>query len=209
VYTDERKKLHQEIIDSYLNDAEIKRATPADGKPTLIVLGGRGGSGKSSFTNGTLKEFDPDKFIRIDSDEIKARLRPPYEGWNAATVHDESKALVETIKSVLLSRGANVILDVTMSSPSAEKDILRAQANGYRIEGHYMYASREEAATRAMRRYLSDGPSKRGRLVPPKVILENTENEANFDYMKKYFSKWSAYDGMGKTPTLIARGGKE
>jgi predicted ABC-type ATPase len=208
VYTEERQALHQQIIDSYTNEDAIKKATPQDGNPTFVVLGGRGGSGKSAFTNGTLKEFDASKFIKIDSDDIKGRLRPPYEGWNAATVHAEAAELVETIRSVLLARGANVVLDATLKSRNVERDIQQAKANGYRIEGHYMYVDRTTAAIRSTKRYLGKDPQHRGRLVPVDVILANKENESNFDYMKKYFDSWSAYDNTGKSPTLIGRGGK-
>jgi predicted ABC-type ATPase len=209
VFTDERKQLHQQIIDSYFTKENVAAATPAAGEaPTLVVLGGRGGSGKGSFTNGKINEFDPSKFIKLDSDEIKGHLRPPYEGWNAASVHLEATELVNVIRSTAIARGMNVILDATLKSRSMEADIQHAIANGYRVEGHYMYVSRAEAATRAMKRYLGKDPQHRGRLVPADVILGNTKNEENFDYFKKYFDKWSAYDNMGKAPVLIGKGSK-
>jgi len=79
---------------------------------------------------------------------------------------------------------------------------------GYRIEGHYMHVPREVVATRAVERYLGKGPTGRKRLVPVDVILDNTNNEKNFDSMKKYFDKWSAWDNQvqkGELPKLISR----
>jgi predicted ABC-type ATPase len=209
VYTAERLKLHKEIIDEFLNEAEIARATPAAGeKPTFVLLGGRGGSGKSAFTNGKINEFDAKKFIVMDNDKIKERLKPPYEGWNAGVVHEEASDLFDIIEGELIRRGVNVVHDATLKSKNVEKMMSHVKEKGYDIEGHYMYAPRELAAQRALKRYLGDGPNNRGRLVPISVILENRKNEQNFDDLKPYFKKWSAYDGRTDgRPTLIGRRG--
>ena len=71
-----------------------------------------------------------------------------------------------------------------------------------------MFLSRQAAATRAVSRFLGKGINGRGRLVAPGVVLGNTNNEKNFEYLTKYFDKWSAYDNQGpkgSTPTLISR----
>lgn len=207
-YTPERQALHRQIIDSYVNDEAIKHALPAPGEqPTFIVLGGRGGSGKSAFTNGTIKEFDASKFVTLDSDAIKARL-PEFKGWNAAQVHEESSHIESVTRSILMAKGVNIISDKTLKSLGVENDVKQAIASGYRIEGHYMFLPPKDAASRALSRYLGKGPGMRGRLVPPAVVLENTKNEANFDVMKKHFDRWSEYDNSGSKPVHIAHGGK-
>lgn len=204
IYTPERQALHNQIVDKFTSEKAIQKALPAQGeKPTLVILGGRGGSGKSAFTNGKINEFDASKFVTIDPDAIKSML-PEYKGWNAAQVHEESSDIGHTIRAVLLARGANIILDTTLASKSALSMIEQAKAHGYNVEGHYMYLSREDAATRAISRYEGNGPSSRGRLVPPDVILSNKTNESNFDSMKPLFDRWSAYDNTGKAPVKIA-----
>jgi predicted ABC-type ATPase len=209
-YTKDRQKLHAKIIDEYLNGADVARATPAPGeKPTFVVLGGRGGSGKSSFTNGKVNEFDSKKFIVLDSDKIKEQLIPPYAGWNAASVHDESSDIFETITEAARKRGLNLVHDSTLRSMSMEKTVIAMKAKGYTVEGHYMFVPRQVSATRAIQRYLGKGPKERGRLVPVEVILGNTRNEQNFDNLKSHFSKWSAYDNTGSAPKLISRGDKK
>lgn len=208
VWDPERSALHNKIINSILTPEAIKKATPADGKPTFIILGGRGGSGKSAFTNGKLKEFDPDTFIVLDSDEIKKSLVPPYEGWNAAQVHAESSYIFEVITKLMKNKGLNFIHDSTLKTKKVECDIMDMKESGYRIEGHYMHVPRHVSANRAVKRYLGKGPNERKRLVPIEVILDNTENEKNFDSMKKHFNKWSAWDNQvqkGELPKLISR----
>lgn len=204
-YKPERLALHRKIISDILSTAAIKDATPADGEtPTFVVLGGRGGSGKSSFTNGRVNEFDAKKFLVLDTDAIKERLKPPYKGWNAFNVHEESSDIFSQVTQIAKSLKLNIVHDATLKSRGVEDTIKEFKDDGYDIEGHYMFVPRQVSANRAVKRYLGkDG--KRGRLVPVEVILENTENEKNFDAMKPYFKKWSAYDNQGAEPKLISR----
>lgn len=205
-YTTARKKLHGEIIRGILSEAAINRATPPEGTaPTFIVLGGRGGSGKSAFTNGKVKEFDADKFLVLDSDAIKDRLRPPYQGWNAHSVHEESSDIFDTVTQIAKTLKLNLVHDATLKSDSIGKTVKAMKEDGYRIEGHYMFVPRQTSAARAVERYLGKKKGQRGRLVPVDVILQNTKNEKNFDALKSKFDNWSAYDNQGAAPKLIGR----
>lgn len=206
-YTPERRALHEKIIKSVLTPERIKAATPAPGeKPTFVVLGGRGGSGKSGFTNGTVNEFDQSKFLTLDPDAVKEALEPPYEGWNANQVHEESSYVFDKIMDAAQKMGLNIISDATLKSDKMGPVLEGLIGKGYDVEGHYMFLPREKAAQRACGRYLKDGPQNRGRLVPPEVILGNTKNEENFDKLKKYFKRFSAYNNdvpRGQPPQLI------
>lgn len=213
-YTPERRALHDKIMRTILSPERIKAATPEPGtKPTFVVLGGRGGSGKSSFTYDehtgkapTVNEFDSRKFLTMDADAVKAMLDPPYEGWNANQVHEESSYVFDKIMEAAQAQGLNIISDATLKSDKMGPVLEDLQKKGYDIEGHYMYLPRQKAAERACGRYLKDGPHNRGRLVPPEVILGNTNNEANFDKLKSYFKRYSAYNNdveRGQPPQLI------
>lgn len=212
-YTKERKALHNQIIASILNERAIKRATPEPGtKPKLIILGGRGGSGKSAFTydeegrEPKVKEFDSRKAIVLDADEIKKKLKPPYDGSNAFTVHEESSLIFDQIFETAKTMGLNIVSDATLKSNKMGQIIQSFLDSDYEAEGHYMFLPRQEAAKRACSRYLSKGPGQRGRLVPPGVVLGNTHNEENFDLIKPLLSKWSCYDNhqpKGQPPKLI------
>jgi predicted ABC-type ATPase len=208
-YTPERKALHNKIIASILSPETIERARPKEGeKPTFVVLGGRGGSGKSAFTNGTINEFDANKFLVMDPDAIKEALEPPYEGWNANQVHEESSFIFDKIMKAAQEMGLNIVSDATLKSDKIGVQLEEMSKQGYNIEGHYMFLPRQKAAQRACGRYLKDGPNNRGRLVPPEVILGNTKNEENFDKLKKYFSRYSAWNNdvkRGEPPQLIDR----
>jgi len=209
-YTKARKELHAKITREILTKEAIRQATPVKGQaPEFVVLGGRGGSGKGSFTNGTINEFDAKRFIKLDSDAIKEALNPPYEGWNAKAVHQESTELFDRISAQAKDMGLNVIHDVTLKTPGKIEGVIKEfRDKKYKVQGHYMFVPPEESARRGVQRYLGKAPNfKRGRLVPVSVLLAMQDNEKSFEQAKGLFDKWSVYDNQGRTPTLISRKG--
>ena len=204
-YTADRRALHEKIVDEFLSDEAVLRARPASGEqPTLTVLGGRGGSGKSWITKQG--PVDGKRTIILDSDEIKAEL-PGYAGWNAALYHEESSDIADMIDQRASALGVNMVLDATLRSRTGvNKRIAMYEKAGYKLEGFYMYLSPDDAASRALARF-SKGGKFTGRFVPPEVILENTENEKNFDALSPKFLRWAVYENSGTAPRLVQQGG--
>lgn len=186
VYKRERAEYHKEIIKELFKNA--KNARPKNGeKPTFMFLGGRGGSGKSKF-NGLV--YDKNNYIVLDADAIK-ELLPEYKGYNAFEVHEESSDILKQALRKAQKEGLNVVLDATMKSlGSSEKHLKSFEDAGYNIEMYYMHLPREKAAERAIGRFMGE----RGRYVPLEVLLSMKDNEANFDKLKKYASKWAFYN---------------
>jgi predicted ABC-type ATPase len=206
-YTTQRKALHERIVNEVLSAAEIDRARPAPGQPpTMIVLGGRGGSGKSWLT-GPDGPVDKSKFILLDADEIKALIQKAegrkVEGWKAAIYHEESSDILELIDKQAVKLGVNVIHDATMKSAgTVGKRVELYEKENYQLEGYYMYLSPDKATNRAMGRYKTKEGDFSGRFVPPEIILGNTKNEKNFDDLSPKFRKWAIYDNSGTSPKL-------
>lgn len=218
-YSPERKALHDKILFEGVEKtdpksgekkriaglfASMERAAPADGEqPTFVILGGRGGSGKSQFEGMV---YDPARTIVLDADHIKGML-PEYEGWNAHQVHEESSDILERALSIARDAGLHVVLDATMkTASSAIEKVQSFKDAGYRTEAHYMHLPRQEAAKRAVARFLG----KTARFVPPKVVLGNTTNEASFDEVKRMVDAWSFRDNnvkQGEDPILISAKG--
>lgn len=203
-YIPEREALHNKLLDDTFTPETVAAATPAEGEqPTLYILGGRGGSGKSWFEKSPDSPFATDKTVMLNSDNFKAVL-PEYKGWNAAQVHEESSDLVSRGHERARESGLNVTLDGTLrSTASTEKVIQDYVKAGYKVEGYYMHTAPQVSAVRAVGRFM--GPE--GRYVPVDYILSSTKNEANFDrFASKYFSNWAVYDNnSGGGPKLVAK----
>lgn len=186
IYKRDRAELHKKIIKDIFKNA--KSAKPKEGEqPKFVVLGGRGGSGKSKF-NGLV--YDKENFVVLDADAIKEKL-PEYRGYNAFEVHEESSDILKQALKKARKKGINVVLDGTLKTlSSSEKNIKSFLEKGYDIEMYYMHLPREKSAERAIGRFMGDN----GRYVPLNVLLDMKENEQNFDKLKKYASKWAFYN---------------
>lgn len=185
-YKREREEKHEKILDGIFKDSE--RAKPKNGeKPTVIFLGGRGGSGKSKF-NGLV--YDEKNYIVLDADEIKKQIEE-YRGYNAFEVHEESSDILNRAIKIARRKGLNIVLDATMKTlSSTEKKIKSFADDGYNVEMYYMHLPREKAAERAIGRFMGNN----GRYVPLDILLSMKDNEENFDKLKKYASKWAFYN---------------
>lgn len=216
-YTDERTKYHSFVMETAglgvdddgkplpaLIPADLGPYMPAPGEPPLfILLGGRGGSGKSRFKGMV---YNPPPAVVIDADGIKARMKE-YQGWNAAEVHEESSHIVDRALEILLKAGVNVVLDATMkTAKSAIQKVEMFKEKKYRVEAHYMHLPRQEAAKRAVDRFFNAKNGK-GRYVPVDVVLGNTTNEQTFEQIKPLVDAWSFRDNnvaKGQDPVLIS-----
>ena len=154
--TPERQKLHDEIIKSILTEDVVEACKPKNGeKPKFVMFGGRGGSGKSWFTdkkraaaegrkvmfegiqaatgkdeNGNITELKQDfdknaNNFLILDADAIKNSLPEFEGWNAGEVHEESSILMKTIKKLAMNLGLNVIIDGTMNYNSKKPDKVR------------------------------------------------------------------------------------
>lgn len=212
-WTPERKALHEKIIEHYLDKAA--RLPSNNGEPELIMIGGRGGSGKGWLT-GPDGPIDKSRYIVIDADEIKGML-PGYDGWNAGRYHEESGYIFDCVVDSLRSARVNVVLDATLKTyGSAAKRVDAFAASGYKVSGYYMFSPRQEAAVNSINRFFKgvkdrhDRGLPTGRFVPPSYILDSKSNEASFDRLVSdgKFSSWSIYSTAGQTfnpPKLVSR----
>ncbi len=188
VYTEERQKLHDEILTDIFKNAESARP-PKGQEPTVIFLGGRGGSGKSKF-NGLV--YDESKYIVLDADKIKDKLKPEYQGFNASEVHEESSEILSKAIEIAQDNKFNVVIDATMKSLGSTERKIQSFANkDYNIEMYYMHLPRIKAAERAISRFTGE---EGGRYVPLVELLKMKDNEDNFDQLKYYASKWAFYN---------------
>lgn len=201
VYSSERLAIHTKILSELFANSD--KAEPEDGKqPTFIMLGGRGGSGKTKFgKKGYANVYDSEHYIILNSDEIKKRL-PEYKGDNAFEVHEESWDVLNKAIQLSLDKRLNVVLDGTLSDFAGNENIVKQFADAdYNIEMYFMYLPRAKAVERALLRFNFNN-----RYVPLDVLLNMKDNECNFDELKKYASKWAFFSNdvdLDTEPILI------
>lgn len=186
-YSESRQKLHEEIIGDILSKPCIDR-----GQPLAIIMGGLPGSGKSTYLAANLKWLQPDQYVHIDADDIRAKL-PEYKGWNASATHSETKDIVIEITNRLAdSCNKDIIYDGTMNKASSYSNIIKILKNkGYKIFVIYIEIDEETAIKRALERY-----QRTGRWVPLSVIHEAAENgRSAFNDIKKNATGWLLVNG--------------
>lgn len=201
-WTVQRQRLHEQIIRSYI-ERGLENAVPGEGEtPNVIMLGGRGGSGKTSATASLISNAD--RYLNINSDDVKSML-PEYQGWNAGLLHEESSIITDQIERIARDIGLNVIYDATMKSEgSAVQRMQDYHAAGYDVDGFFVHTTPYISAQRAMARALTSG-----RYVPPEYILGSRSNETTFDEIKGGMRSWTLIDNNGDfKPRVVARGGK-
>lgn len=218
-WNDDRKKLHDSIIRKILAPEKVAACIPNNGeKPKFVMFGGRGGSGKSWFTDkeraakeGREVMFNSDKFLILDADEIKKAL-PEFNGWNAGEVHEESSYLMKEIKKRAMANGLNIIIDGTMNFNPKKPDkvrneMLEARSKGYILEAHYMFTPIQKSCINAMNRFKTNNNDYSGRLVPTDILLGMQDNEKSFDSVKDIVDDWTFRDNQNFEAKLISRKG--
>jgi len=209
-YTEERQRLHEEIVDSLFAGKERP-----SGQPEFLVMGGGSASGKSSvIRSGQVKE--PDGAVTVDSDALKGEL-PEYpamvkskESRAAAYTHEESSDVAKMAMKRSLDEGYNTVLDGTGDS-SLEKlksKTEAARAAGHRVRAVYLTVDTEEAIRRSDAR-----AEKSGRKVPHESI-RNIHASVSRIVPKAVesglFDDFELWDNNGASPVKVASAkGKE
>ena len=208
--------VHSVVIGKYLDHYDALAAQQGDQQPELVILGGRGGSGKSAFappasgeaTDWNFAFFGHDAVV-IDPDEVKKDLAAASKAtgryaldqtWNPATDgasywHEESSDLTKVILHKMRERAAsgikaNVVMDLTLASNKL-KDVQDWKNLGYFTTVTNINIPVANSAGQALRRYLQGNQGRGGRMVPIHLIANSKDNEKNFDSMI------NAKDGAG------------
>ncbi len=200
-WTAERERLHQQILRNVLTPEAIKKAIPPKGQPPqCVVLGGRGGAGKSYFTSkdGPLGDY-VNHAIYINADDLQEKL-PGYEGWNAALYHEEASHIADLLEQRCRTSGLNVIHDATMRTwISSAARIAAYQRRGYAVKSYFVDCKPETSVDRAVRRFMSTG-----RYVSPTYLMGSTSNLESFKKLRDFCDDWQEYTSEGvPKPKLV------
>ena len=211
VWTDERERLHNEIIeDFYARAADI----PCDFK--AIIAGGLGGAGKTTVLREHA-DIDLSQYLMINPDDVKEAIAcrgaiPHIDGLSpmeaSDLVHIESSQIAKRLARRAVADGKNLIWDITMSSTESVAERISAlRGADYRsVDGVFVDIPIETSMRRADGRHREGheeyraGRGMGGRFVPEEVIKDQfdqqwgSQNRRTYEIVKERFDNWSIYD---------------
>lgn len=168
--------LDQKIADAMLHKAwqelDLSGKTP-NNEPTLVILGGQPGAGKSSIIDMIEERFNSN-IVVLNGDEFK----PYYPGYKqllrtdpdeaSKIVQDYSNYVVDAVKQELMQQGYNLIIEGTMRNPNTPIDTAKlAHNNGYLVEACVIATNYYASRVGCVKRYELDKlDSGVGRSVP-------------------------------------------
>lgn len=199
-----------EEVASFVKDIKSSDVKPAD-KPTLIMLCGQAGAGKSNMSKEYEKRFEGN-FVTIDTDYFKLKhpdfsdiVKMDGDSW-VQKVHEFSSLCSKAVQLELSKSKYNVIIDATLASADKAEKIMQAyKNNGYNIEIAVTATKPKVSEISVAHRYMKQkvgSQSKYARFVPvdiQKDIITKIPTSLDTIYEKgiadKIVVKERAWDG--------------
>jgi predicted kinase len=159
-------------FDEIIFGALSSSASPSE-RPTLIVLCGPPGCGKSTIKEGLIKKEGVTDYINIDPDEIRSILMANGVRFSDdKTMAGITNAFNKRISDRAQEMGLNIVFDTTGQNFRAVSSLLReSKMAGYKTTFAVIWASEETCLRRVESRnkYLIDSGS--GRIqMPPEIV---------------------------------------
>jgi len=189
-YAADRQHLHAQIVASTRTGAHCVKAGV---QPLAVFTGGPPGAGKSTWLAHHLPELMQPGWLRIDADELRAKL-PEYRGWNADQTHSETSDLVSSLlASIGQPCNTNLLYDGTLTSPRRYLALLpRLKQLGYRTFIVQVMVPESVSRQRALHRY-----QRTGRYVPEEAIISYYKHAAaTFALLKTKVDGTIQIDGL-------------
>ena len=161
-------------------------------KPTLIVVCGPNGSGKTSITKKILKHEWLDNCSYINPDEI---ARDIYGDWNSPEAVLSAANYAKEQRDELLKKGSSIIFETVLSSSEKIDFILEAKERGYFIRIFFVCTDSPTInASRIAQRVIQGGHD-----VPiPKIISRYSKSIANCSIIAPLVDRLYIYDNSEK-----------
>jgi len=151
---------HDELI---LHPALNPPSTPlakmrSEETPTLLVLCGPPGAGKSATKKQLLKRLGVDTYVSVDPDDIRTQLmKAGVDFPDPKTMSGLTNKFNERLSDFVLSEKFNIVFDTTGRNYSAVNSLVRkANEVGYNTNLAVIYASRATCLRRVEQRNVAD-----------------------------------------------------
>ena len=156
-YLDYAKRHRESFITELTN-----RIVP-DRERDAVFMAGSPGAGKTEVALGLAENYR--NHMVIDADAFRVQF-PDYDGSNSSLFQKASSWLVDQSFKYALEEGYSFILDATFAVLSAEKNIIRALKNDYRITLFYVYQDPKIAW-----KFTKEREAAEGRVVPKETFI--------------------------------------
>ncbi len=170
-------------------------------KPTLIVVCGPNGSGKTSITKKILKHEWLTNCTYINPDEI---ARDIFGDWNSPKAIISAANYAEELRYKLLEERKSIIFETVLSSSEKLDFIWKAKEIGYFVRIFFVCTDSPTInASRIARRVIQGGHD-----VPiPKIISRYSKSIVNCALISPFVDRLYVYDNSreNKEPLLLFR----
>ena len=170
-------------------------------KPTLIVVCGPNGSGKTSITRKILKHEWLDSATYINPDDIANNI---CGDWNSPDAINKAAKYAAELRYNLLDERKSIIFETVLSSSEKIDFIYKARESGYFIRIFFVCTDSPTInASRIARRVIQGGHD-----VPiPKIISRYSKSIVNCAFISKFVDRLYVYDNSreNKEPLLLFR----
>jgi predicted ABC-type ATPase len=170
-------------------------------KPTLIIIAGPNGSGKTSITHKILQHDWLEDCVYINPDDI---AKNTFGDWNSYEAVMNAAVLSTQMREDCLAEGKSLIFETVFSAPDKVDFVRRAKAKGYFIRLFFVGTESPTInASRIARRVMEGGHD-----VPiAKIISRYSKSIANCSIVSKIVNRVYVYDNSIEfaEPTLLFR----
>lgn len=163
--------------------------------PTLVLLAGPNGPGKTTFINGFLRER-AQAFQFVNPDEV---ARGPG-GAGAARDLAAGRQVLERLDELAAER-ADLVLETTLATRSHTVGISDRQAAGYRFELVYLRLPSAEHSIARVANRVAEG----GHGIPEETLRRRFDLSLGYleNAYKRLADEWKVYASGGETLELL------
>lgn len=163
------------------------------------MVAGPNGAGKTTFATRWINDSAPD-YVFANADEIARRLTEPTLSSTERDMRAGRLMLAQL--DAYVARGADIVLETTLSSRLYARRISQWRVSGYRVVLVYVSLPDVEASLSRVAHRVRMG----GHDVPERDLRRRFERSlANLELYKSLVDRWEVWESRNGATTFIAR----
>ncbi|WP_255406578.1 AAA family ATPase [Caulobacter sp. B11] len=172
---------------------------PERALPTILLVAGPNGAGKTTFATRWINDSAPN-YVFANADEIARRLTEPTLSSTERDMRAGRLMLAQLDAHV--ARGADIVLETTLSSRLYARRIMQWRASGYSVVLVYVGLPNVEASISRVAHRVRMG----GHDVAEGDLRRRFErSRANLEIYKALVDRWEVWESREGTTSFVAR----